>query len=397
MGTKGRRRVVWFLLAMVVILVITLRIYDRVIHEPIPNIPAVLHDDLSGYLQSHRQDPSDYLLGKFEEHDIVLLGEFHRVKHEVEFVRDLIPRLWENGIHNLGIEFGSYDLQELSDSIVSAEQYDPDAAREMMFRWDPNWGYVEYLELYRAAWEVNSKLEPGQPRFRIINLDYAPDYTVLQENMTPDLWRQVWHKGDRDRYMADVVKEAVLDKHEKALVYCGRNHSFSKYKQPIFDQNTQKVSTYSDWRLGNLLRHEIGDKVMTVLFHSPWNDASSSRKNYPLGGAIDRVMLSSDNQPAGFDTHGTPFGGLTDKLSDYSRGYPELTLADVCDGYLFVKPITEFKGCTVDPQIVTSSNFKEAMTRYPTMFGRKILRWAWLYRWSMQHDANMKSRFRHLM
>jgi hypothetical protein len=73
--------------------------------------PSTNHevDKLAKYLKSHWKSPENYVISKFADHDIVFIGEYHRIKHDVELIHKLIPRLYKAGIYNLGIEFGCYE------------------------------------------------------------------------------------------------------------------------------------------------------------------------------------------------------------------------------------------------------------------------------------------------
>ncbi len=382
--------------AMLALLAVGLLAYGPLVYEPVPEIPAAVQAELSSYLESHWQSPRDYVLGKFVHHDVVFLGELHRVRHDVEFVQRLIPALHEAGVFNLCIEFGSSDLQSVADSLLLADSYSPAAARKLMFDYDVTWGYKEYLELYRAAWELNQSLDAEERPFRIIHLGYSPDFTLLQDNMTDELRSKVWYKGDRDRHMAEVIEREILVTGEKALVYCGRNHAFTKFHQPFYDMSTTQVAWRNKYRLGNLVYNRIGDRTCTILLHSPWYGIDEKSAYYPVGGAIDRVLLDRGNRPVGFDTQETPFGTLGDDRCSYGLGDARFDLATICDGYVFLKPLVDFEGCTVDPEFITAQNFDKAIDRFPTLIGRKILRNPWLLEQSMKWDANMKHHFRNL-
>lgn len=381
---------------LVIVLVGSTIAYGPLIYDPVPQIPAAVQAELVSYMESNWQSPTEYVTGKFDDHNVVFLGEHHRVRHEVEFVQDLIPVLHEAGVFNLGIEFGSADSQDVVDSLLVADSYSDVAVRKLMFDHKVHLGYKEYLGLYRAAWGLNNSLGAEEKKFRIIHLDYSPDFSFVQKNMTDELRGKVWYKGEPDRHMAGVVEREVVAKGEKALVYCGRNHSFTKYHQPVFDHSLKQVKWKINNRLGNLVYEKIGEAACTVLLHSPWYGVDSRKAYYPVGGTIDRVMLELGNRSAGFDTHETPFGALDGDQSIYCQGYPDFNLATICDGYVFLKPIVEFEGCTLDLEFITDENFDEAMRRFPTLIGRKLIRTPWLLEQAMKWDANMKHYFRNL-
>ncbi|MFB0519372.1 MAG: hypothetical protein ACETWC_08850 [Acidobacteriota bacterium] len=207
---------------------------------------------------------------KFSDHDIVFIGEYHRIKHDVELIQNLIPRLYEIGVRHLGIEFGCYEYQDKVDSLITADEYDEDLARWLMFKWSVTWGYQEYMDLYRKAWEMNKSLPKDAPRFRVVNMDYRPNWNLAEEEMTPELWKQVWHKGDRDQHMAQVILKEFVDKGQKALIYSGSHHALTHYYQPVYDYENKEFIRFNKNRMGSIIYNKIPNRVFHIFLHSPW-------------------------------------------------------------------------------------------------------------------------------
>jgi uncharacterized iron-regulated protein len=158
--------------------------------------------ELLHYLQSHRKTPEEYVVSKFADHDIVLLGEEHYIKENLKFVQRLIPRLYQAGVYNLGIEFVAQEYQGQVDKLVTSSTFDENLARELMFNWFVIWGYKDYEDLYRAVWRFNHSLPKRARTFRIVNLSYRPNWSALQGPRTREVMDKVWVKGDPDDYMA---------------------------------------------------------------------------------------------------------------------------------------------------------------------------------------------------
>lgn len=70
----------------------------------------------------------------------------------------MIPKLYANGIYMLGMEFGAYEDQKQLDSLINAPRYNENLARQLMFNYNTRWAIVEYMNLYKAAWEWNHSL-----------------------------------------------------------------------------------------------------------------------------------------------------------------------------------------------------------------------------------------------
>jgi uncharacterized iron-regulated protein len=366
----------------------------RVPRQPIPELPAEQKARLVRYLETHRQSPEDYIVSKFNDHDIVFVGEYHRIKHDVELIQRLIPKLYEAGVYHLAIEFGNVERQDDADALLTADTYDEDLARQMMFEYFVFWGYQEYMDLYRAAWTLNRSLPDDAPRFRIVHLNYRRYWPARKKKMTPEAWKKVWHKGDGDAHMARVILDELVRPGHKALVYSGVHHAFTRYGQPVCDYETQEFIRHVNDRMGNIVYRQIGDRAFNVFLHSPWERKwKPDEHSYPVAGAIDTMMSRFEDKRVGFDVRGTPFGKLTDDNAYYAIGYQNFTLANFCDGYVFQGDFRDYEGCTVDPKFITWKNLSEARAYCPNPTGRFFLCCPGVWHWSMRRDADMARRF----
>ncbi len=151
------------------------------------------------YLEDHWQTPEEYVVSKFDNHDIVFIGEWHRILHDVELIHRLIPKLYEAGIFNLGIEFANFVDQPKIDSLISSEIYDEQLANQIQFEHWPWWGYKEYVDIYRAAWNLNKSLMEGSRPFRVIGLTQKTDWSLVwtvEDRNNLEIMKKVFPKGD---------------------------------------------------------------------------------------------------------------------------------------------------------------------------------------------------------
>lgn len=353
--------------------------------------------ELREYVKSHWKAPEDYVVEKFSNHDIVFIGEFHRVKHDVELIHNLIPRLYKAGVYNLGIEFGRYEDQDKIDRLITAATYDEAQARQLQFNQFVGWGYKEYEDIYRKAWELNKSLPKGAPKFRVVGLGYKVDWTALREQMTDEQWKKVWFNGDPDEQMGQVILKEFVDKGEKALIYSGTHHAFTHYRQPDYDFQKQKFNGFRNPRMGNIVYARIKQKAFNIFLHSPWSSrAKFEDEVYPVGGVIDRVMQAFKDKRVGFDVARSPFASLKDDQSYYSVGYPEFTLSTFCDGYIFQKQLGDYEGVTVDEAFITKDNLQEAINNLPNFGRRKYVKTPEDMMAGIRQDANVRRLFRNL-
>lgn len=314
--------------------------------------------------------PADYLLRQFQQADLVLLGEDHAVKQNLQLVAALIPRLHHAGVHQLVMEFGAEEDQAALDELVNAPTYNAARARALMFSYNTMWSWQEYRALYEAAWRLNLSLAPGEPRFRIVNMSYRFRWRGYPGYKTPETMRQVFWRGSIEKFRAELIDREVLARGGKALVLTGTTHAFTRYEQPVFDYNADGYCRFDALDLGNRLYRSHGARVRTVLLHQPFPNRIGAQPRWvqPAGGAVERLMAQRGSRPVGFDLRGTAMGQLPDD-SHHAMCHPGLTLGELADGYVFLAPFAQLEAATPDPDFVTPANLQEALALYPPDLG----------------------------
>jgi hypothetical protein len=261
---------------------------------------------------------------------VVLLGEHHWLRHDIQLVIDLVPRLRSAGVDALAIEVLPASSQGAIDRIVMSDTWDAAAAVGVMRA--AAWPYREYLEILHAAWRAKLKL---------IALGPGDDW---RERLLP--------QGDTyDRFMARLVLDWLKQPGRRVLVYSGLNHAFTRYYQPEMPR-AQRVEKFMD-RMGNFLWRELGEEVFLVALESPWQCRQKAGEEWarclPVGGAID-CAASTLGHAVGFDVAGSPFAALPiTRDFYYGLGYPALRLEDFADGYVWTRPVEEVQGVAVIP------------------------------------------------
>jgi hypothetical protein len=353
-------------------------------------IPPEEKQELVQYLKDHGKSPEDYVIEKFKDYDIVFIGESHRVKHNLELIHNLIPRLYQAGIYNLGIEFGCYEYQDEVDKLITADKYDEDLARLIMFKWYVIWGNKEYMDIFRKAWELNKSLPEGAPKFRVVNLCYR-----VKRSPKIGLFFKILLKGDPDVFMDKMILKEFVDKGEKALIYSGSHHAFTHYYQPLYNFEKKKLIKLNKNRMGNVVYRKIPNRVFNIMLHQPWRTNESFEEySYPVDGVIDTVMQELEDKRVGFDVKGSPFGRLKDDDTYYALGYPDFTLSTICDGYIFLNHFKDYEGCTVDTKFITEKNFEEALDYFDEPERRKEFKTPKDFINLMKERANIKKIFK---
>ena len=357
--------------------------------------------ELAAYLKDHWRSPEDYVVSKFKDHDLVFIGEIHRVKHDPLLIQALIPKLYKAGIYNLGMEFANYSDQAQIDQLIAAPQYDEDAARRFLFNQFTTFGYKEYMDIFRAAWALNRSLPKGAPPFRVVGLNYAPNWklvTVPNDQLTDEQRKAIFYNGSGDLFMARVVLKEFIQKDQKALIYSGIHHAFTRYLQPVYDLTKKKLNGLANDRLGSYVYLKVANRAFTVFLHAPWQSTETSpshlREGPPVGGEIDAVLASFKDRRVGFDVVGSPFGQLRDPNTYYALGHDDFKLEDFCDGYIYQKPFKDYEGVTTDPLFITEKNFADAVQGVPNFEARANYKTPEDLIRVMREEADIPARFK---
>lgn len=318
------------------------------------------------YLSNNARTPSEYLTSKFQQYDIVMLGEDHAIKEHVDFVKNAIPTLYAAGVTNLCMEFGAFEMQSKLDSLMNAPEYNEQMARDMMFFYNVGWAYKEYTDIYEMVWKFNQSLPVGQKKFRIVNISYRYNWSKYESPRNPENMSKVFYLGTPDHFRTRIIEKEVLEKNEKAVVYMGLVHTFTKYAMPILKMNNDDFCDYDTGFTGCRLFRKYPGKVTNIMFHMPlaskhqaWASIAS-----PANGAIEAIMDKNQNTPIGFDLTNSPLGKLRDN-SYFSLCYDHFKLEDFFDGYLFIKPFKFLTGCTMDSLYFEGRQWSEIKEQMP--------------------------------
>lgn len=367
-----RSRIVWFVALAIAFLFILdpFRIFEG------SNIPEMrvnreLQNEMDEFLAS-APDAGAYLVDAFQRHDLVMLGETGYIADQLRFLADVIPRLDAAGIHRLGFQYANRDDQALIDELLTGSSFDEALAEEILFRHMVILGYEEHREVFRSAWRVNrSKGEDEEP-FRIIGINRTPDYSLIEEQgdvEDPEILRRLFADGIPDRVMVETIMDEIVEPGYKGLVYTQIEHAFTEYDQLEYRETMTERGLPNERRAGNLLADRLGNRVMTVLFHTPLQDTRSRvGYGYPIGGLLDAAY---ENLPAGvtsvgFDVAASPYAEApitSDVLTEDRED--ELTLEQLTDGYLLISTIAGYTAVTPIEGFITEENIATARRQFP--------------------------------
>jgi hypothetical protein len=322
------------------------------------------------YLDTTISEPLQFVSDKFRAYDIVLIGETHRWKQQVVFVKQLIPFLYErNHVTVVGWEFGPSNFQAQADSLVSAREFDERAAIHLMRLSNWGWNYQEYLDICRTVWQVNRTIPSREEKIRFLQLGSDLNERKL-ESPDPKVRMQERIRFPYDKKMADIMEREVIQKGKKGLWYSGLHHAFTKFRQPMYFFRVQRGT---DQRGGNYLYKKYPNRLYMIALHPPVPSRwvllaelthSEWQLYLPFGGVLD-ALYEKRKKAFAFDNGRSPFGNLEDNYSYYSLDrWGSLKLKEFCDGYVVVSSFQEAEPVArIDQWIASEAELKEVKER----------------------------------
>jgi len=360
----------------------------------LPVLNDSIYQILSADFENNARDPYQYVLDEFNNHDIIFLGENHRIRNDLRFMQKLIPLLYDKGIRNMGFEFAlNRDSLLIKEVITNKDFFNQEKANQIIFNVSPYWGYKEYIDLFRAAWEVNKNLPDGAEKFIIYGIMHDFDFSLMKkrsDEFNEEIMLKI-RKGvaKPEQFMANCIINNFVNKNKKALIYCGIHHAFTGYKG-------------HGNRVGVIVKEKIGNKTMTISLHYPWGSMEGSKHRivYPVNGYIDAFIrkYKSKEFAFGINVNNTSFGNLKDTTSIYINE-KDLKLSSFCDGYIYLNAFSMDEGVTVQDNFINGKNIKYAKTQLPNpelrdgimkFFGPKV------FNQITNLDADIKYQYRHL-
>jgi hypothetical protein len=313
---------------------------------PPPDVPAAADapskDFLLALWEEHHLSPHDYVLRKFSDEKWVFLGEYHRIKHDVDLVVSLIPALHEKtDVRHLAMEFLCRDRTEEANRLINAGKWDRGQAMEFFQSQFVSWSYEEYLGIFQSAWRSNRRWGKERGPFQFVGLHPCPDWETIHDGKDPEAVEREQEKHRRyDEIMAESLEVAVLEPGRKALIFTGIAHSTAKY--PEYWVGTDRPLP----RMGNLVyRKPYREDMFFICLHAPFYDSASGKDIYPFDGVLDRLMAGF-RRDIGFDVVDTPFANLVHEPRS-PGSITEFTFGELYDGYIMFKtPIKEYAGTT---------------------------------------------------
>ena len=322
------------------------------------------HTVYMDYLRTRARSPVDYVVEKFQRHDVVMLGEAHQIREDWELVSRLIEPVYRRaGVKILAMELIKQGSTEEINRLLNAPVYDERRVIQI-FREDYfYWGFQEYLDILKAVWAFNRTLAPGEEPFRVIG--FQPDMDIYRVDCGSLLQKVIeFPKLLRmEELYARPVLDQVLRNKAKVLVQVGYFHTFLNYRQPKVVDG-KMYGEFARVRMGQLLKRELGDRVFQIDLHVRHDGADryTEKPTDPVTCLLENLYAENESVPIGFDVQDSPFAMLRDTCSWFFKYQKHVTLSDIAQGYILQAPFEGLHTVKWVDGFVVPSNFQKLRT-----------------------------------
>ena len=303
------------------------------------------------FLKKQKTSPVDYVIGLFDQYDIVVLCErAHPEMTQYDFIFNVVkdPRFIEK-VGMVFTEIGQKGNQEYLDKFMNTDSLSNKQVREHILQITrngavhPAWSNYNYYQYFERLYKLNRTLSP-EKRVRHYFTDAPVDWYAIKNNKDYLEYQNkyVWH---RDSLMAQTVIDVMNDRdtpagtHKKCLVIMNYRHAFDLTDR---DPRIARGNTFEH------IKDAFGNRAANVLINTRVITIYP-----PAGGLWEEAFEKTDNKPAGFNFRGSPFGAdnfdmfpWTIAMSTFfgSRSPSAaglLRYRDVFTGFVFINPEKE--------------------------------------------------------
>ncbi len=300
------------------------------------------------FLKKQKATPVDYVMGLFENHDVVVLCErAHPEMTQWDFIFDVVkdPRFIEK-VGHVFTEYGQTGIQEDLDKFMMTDSLNDTEVKANVLHlmrnlgvW-PSWTNNNFNLYLNRLYHLNQTLSPEnriQHHFSDGAVDWSAirrvsDYKKYQKNI-------VWN---RDSIMAGTVITGMKNiaetsgKPAKCLVIMNYRHGMDLTDRLPY---VPRVNAYE------FMEDSFGNRAANVLINTRF------LLSVPLAGGVwDAAFEQNGNRAVGFDFRGSPFGICGFDLFPFNNllkpGHTpssngSLRYRDVFTGFVFTHPVKD--------------------------------------------------------
>lgn len=237
-------------------------------------------------------------------------------------------------------------------------------------------GFQEYWDVLETVWRLNKSIADKADKMSVVGIDEdweGPYFAYLSlgddklENVpmveklkVPFIMDDFAKMINREELMAYNIEKEIIKKNKKGVVWIGSAHVPTRFGRPFVQQG----KIIAKPRMGALIFQKYGNKVFSVVIYQNMRLSDTSCFN----SFIERIMEKSGFNGCAFSSENSPFAMLRDNGSDLFNLYPTIAFQDICEGFIYLKPISQLIKCTWTKDYIS----KEMFMKYRPFYECKV-------------------------
>jgi hypothetical protein len=328
------------------------------------------------FLRTTKVPAKDYVLGLFENHDLVILCERdHRDITQYKLILDIVqdPRFIST-VGNVFTEIGVSTLRPGISEFLHAEGLPDDSVQQKVLEFHRNssfyplWEKQGFSYLLRSLYKLNQSL-PKDDKVDLYPSDMPFDWNTMDEAQLREFWDTL---PLRDSIMAsqiidnfDHIRNSDA-KRKKALVIMNYRHAFGhSFEYPVGKKPNN---------VGRFLFDKYGERMANVYINYVAFASARSDNDITLtaiqDGKWDAAFKVIGIQDVGFDFEGSPFGEDSFDIWQFKQSFK---YKNVFTGFVFYLPLAKLRCAMGVPGTIDSVFAPESIRRhliYSKILGR---------------------------
>jgi hypothetical protein len=294
------------------------------------------------FLKTQNQSPKEYILGLFEQYDIVVLNEaYHGESTQWEMIFDMVSdTAFIKNVGNIFTEYGSARHQHKIDTFLNTvfpndTILEQETACLMYYMSNAYYYFIKNLNL------LNSGL-PDSLKVRLHFCDVKDNDDIVTYIIT----KQEADWTTRDSLMAQVTVDwyngqVATGKRHKSLVVTNYRHAFGYAGGVDYVKSHTNTFGLTRGNQGQYIWEQFPDKTAAVMQSQVALHRMVPRPIHK--GKWNLAIETNQNKPFGFDLKNTPFGNDHFDLYPLRGAKTKLKYEDIFTGMIFNKPHSELK------------------------------------------------------
>lgn len=307
-----------------------------------------------------KKSAKDYILEKFQNHDIVILCErSHQDLSQYELIKEILTdEYFKKNVKNLFTEIGTVNLNPEINIFLKTTGLDSIYVEKKLSEFQRNasfgpfWENYNYHYLLRTIYDINNNSDnlisyfPSDVKFDWSKVKDSTDFARKTD-------KEIEHRDSLIAYnIINRYKKIKSKKNKKALIIMNYRHAF-KLNSSIGDKLQKNTGKYLFDYFGNKVTNIL---INTIIFKTQYNNNKLIQS-----GKWDAAFKALRIDDIGYDFKNTIFSKDNFDMWNLESNH---TYEEFFDGFVFYKPIEKHNLVSYFNGLISEDSGEEILRRF---------------------------------